>query len=364
MNTRFFLSLMVILSFVFSAVNCPAEVAYTVTDLGILGGKSSIAIAINNSGQIVGRSDIDDGYIGLDGNYRHYHHAYLYYNGQMTDIGALAGKSSIANNINDLGHIVGVSSNSVPYAMLWRDGAAIDLGSIDDLNSWSHAYDINNNDQIVGVSSYSDGGGGDHAFLWQNGTMIDLGVLEPGSGYSGATAINDIGQIVGWSGNIYNESGRAFIWQNGVMTQLRNLNENSLAYDINNLGQVVGITRLDKPSRRSGFLWQDGVITRFDMVPQAINNFGVTVGYDKSAMNACIWQNGVVTELNTLIDPNLGWMLKEALDINDHGQIVGYGYHNQQVRSFLLTPVPEPGSFAVLALGMTPLMLALKRKRK
>jgi hypothetical protein len=33
-------------------------------------------------------------------------------------------------------------------------------------------------------------------------------------------------------------------------------------------------------------------------------------------------------DLNTLINPSLGWVLLGAHDINDAGQIVGYGFNN------------------------------------
>ena len=59
-----------------------------------------------------------------------------------------------------------------------------------------------------------------------------------------------------------------------------------------------------------------------------------------------------MTDLNTLIDPALGWQLVYATDINNRGQIVGTGFIGSQVHAFLLTPVPEPRSqwLAVVAL--------------
>jgi len=46
-------------------------------------------------------------------------------------------------------------------------------------------------------------------------------------------------------------------------------------------------------------------------------------------------------DLNTLIDPAEGWGLLGASDINDHGQIVGSGYHNGVYRAFRMTPAPN-----------------------
>jgi hypothetical protein len=54
-----------------------------------------------------------------------------------------------------------------------------------------------------------------------------------------------------------------------------------------------------------------------------------------------------VVDLNTLIDPDSGWVLWEARAINDLGQIVGAGDFNGQRHAYLLTPVPEPSTFAL-----------------
>jgi probable HAF family extracellular repeat protein len=71
-------------------------------DLGTLGGSSSYATAINDSGQVVG---------GTGG------HAFLYDNGKMVDLNTLISSGSgwvleSATAINDSGQIVGCGTNS------------------------------------------------------------------------------------------------------------------------------------------------------------------------------------------------------------------------------------------------------------
>jgi hypothetical protein len=56
-------------------------------------------------------------------------------------------------------------------------------------------------------------------------------------------------------------------------------------------------------------------------------------------------------DLNTLITPGSGWELTIARGINDSGQIAGYGILHHDQHAFLLTPVPEPSSLSLLALG-------------
>ena len=43
-----------------------------------------------------------------------------------------------------------------------------------------------------------------------------------------------------------------------------------------------------------------------------------------------------VTDLNTAAIADLGWELNYAEDINDNGQIVGYGTFNEEIRGFVL----------------------------
>ena len=60
-----------------------------------------------------------------------------------------------------------------------------------------------------------------------------------------------------------------------------------------------------------------------------------------------------MTNLNSLIDPGSGWGLYSAQAINDNGQIVGYGNFAGQTEAFLLTPVPEPATMSLLAMGLS-----------
>lgn len=72
---------------------------------------------------------------------------------------------------------------------------------------------------------------------------------------------------------------------------------------------------------------------------------------------------GTMQDINSLIDPASRWILKEARDINESGQIVGWGLYNGQTSAFLLTVVPVPA--AAWLFGSGPIGLAgFTRKRK
>ena len=67
--------------------------------------------------------------------------------------------------------------------------------------------------------------------------------------------------------------------------------------------------------------------------------------------HAFLFDDGALEDLNSLI-PSSGWTLDAADAINDKGQIVGYGTNPAgQSHAFLMTPTPEPSTFALLAAG-------------
>jgi probable HAF family extracellular repeat protein len=78
---------------------------------------------------------------------------------------------------------------------------------------------------------------------------------------------------------------------------------------------------------------------------EAVNSEGTAVGWSTipgGATRACLWTTvGDILDLNTLVDPALGWVLNVAYGINDEGQIVGYGRLQNVMRPFRLTLEPE-----------------------
>jgi probable HAF family extracellular repeat protein len=275
-----------------------------IRDLGPLG-----AIAINDRGQIV--ADARNG-------------ALLWEDGKVTRLGTLGGATTVPVAINNQGQVVGWSDTKSrgEHAFLWQDEKMRDLGGLG--GDWAHteASDINERGQVVGTL-WNRATSAQHTFLWQNGKMRDIGDFQIDSRLS--EMINDRGQII---------AGRKdqpdVVWQDGKVTPLTLGGRLSAARAINNRGQVAGIAQ----TRQGGghwhvFLWQNGKIRDLGTLggeltsdPTAINERGQIIGQRGATDNehAFVWQDGKVTDLGTLRRHDRS---SEARAINDQGQIVG-----------------------------------------
>jgi len=118
----------------------------------------------------------------------------------VEDLGVLPGDTtSVAMAINELGQVVGTSSHSASHrAFVYTDGVGmVELPGLPDRPN-TYANDINDAGQVVGRA---DAGGTDlgHAVLWTGGVIKDLGVLGDESDFSEALGINEAGHVVGFS---------------------------------------------------------------------------------------------------------------------------------------------------------------------
>src|SRR5690348_16085271 len=95
-------SLILICTFQLATLNAFAQ-SYNITDLGSLGGSSTMAHAINVAGQVTGFSNLSNNTAG---------HAFLYQGGTMADLGTLGGQTSLGNTINISGRVAGYSTKA------------------------------------------------------------------------------------------------------------------------------------------------------------------------------------------------------------------------------------------------------------
>ncbi len=332
--------------------------AYTVTDMGTLGGSFAFAFAVNNHAQATGISTLAGDQVV---------HSFLWQNGTMTDLGTLGGSYVQANSINDSAQIVGgayLSGDASYHAFLWQQGTMTDLGTLGGSNSL--AWWVNTAGQVVGDSITANGD--DHAFLWDHGVMHDLGTL--GGASSVAFGIDDTGRAVGASapsnaascapGDPSTFAGcHAFQLSQGTMSDLGTLGGSwSVANPSNNSGDTIGFSSLPGDANYAAFLDHVGAMHALlpvagdpNSVANGANDHDQVVGasgdqiFDVSPNRAVLWQGGTGMDLNTMIPIDSPLYLLWAFGINEPGQIVGQGVTaSGESHPFLLTPTVSDSS--------------------
>jgi probable HAF family extracellular repeat protein len=213
-------------------------------------------------------------------------------------------------------------------------------------------WKINNNNQIVGIYTGSDGGS--HGFLFTGGAFTTIDAPYAASYDTRALGINDAGEIVG---QYADSSGvnHGFLFDHGsfipidfpgaVWTQL---------YDINDQGRIVG-EYPDSSGITHGFLFSGGIYSLLDFPgagctqPYAISNSGQVA--------AICWQRGCGNNSALYIDGAFmalagipGAAATQVFGMNTNGDLVGtYTGNFSGLRGFTATPVPEPSTFSLVA---------------
>src|SRR5215470_11516226 len=365
-----------------------AATQYQIVNLPSLGGTNSKGNSIDNRGWV-------SGYSNFAGNQRR--HATLWRDGVATDLGTLGGNNSnIAWPVkNNSGRLSGISQTSTPdplgenwscsaffpgatatgftcLGFIWEDGVMEALPTLGGNNGF--ATGTNNRGQTVG---------------WAENTVHDSTCVAPqvlqfravvwgpaasqiaelplvsGDTSSAATAINDRGQVVGISGRCDQALGRftaahAVLWEKETAIEIGDLGHHTwnTPMAINEEGDIVGFAPVwdvdpDNPQLHA-FLWtkKDGIrdlgTLTGDLYSEAhgINERRQVVGVScanadgSGACRAFLWQDGVMTDLNTLVAPGYTDVLTTAQDIDDLGAITGRAFNpGTGLRSaFVATP--------------------------
>lgn len=341
---------------------------YTITDLPSLGGTNSRANSINNRGWLAG-------YSNLAGNQSR--HAVLWRDGVITDLGTLGGPNSAVtwSVKSNAGLITGIAQTATPdplgeawssavfypgpnnvgyinLGFVWRNGQMHALPTLGGNNGF--ATGANSRGQIVG---------------WAENTTHDPTCVAPqvlqfrpvvygpeldqirelplfADDTSGAaTAINNQGQVVGISGICDQAVGRhtakhAVLWGKNQVIDIGNLGAPwwNTPTNINQRGDIVGFA--GDPAFPDGdllhaFIWtEEGGIQALGALPGHVDSeayginekrqvVGLSCDVDFVDCRAFIWENGVMTDLNSLKPPTYSARLEQARDINEAGEISG-----------------------------------------
>jgi probable HAF family extracellular repeat protein len=345
---------------------------YQAIDLGAIAptGNATQANAINDKGQIVGRSQTTEvsgtgfrnqGFIWDNGAFKPLTSTGIK-NGGGENTGkevTQRGGGGFTAAINDLGAIAGTSDEFAGRAtdrgLLWQKGAdgEYELQITDLPGVETYFFDINNQNQMAGRHIYGPGSTAT-APNRSRPLSVDQGFINPlpdlGGDTGTANGINNQGVIVGQIDNDgLNDKtvNTAALWEKGAdgKYKLTNLGtfgaEQAIARDINDAGQVIGWTAggTGATATSSPFLWQDGQKINLGSFGGAtgqtagINQFGQVVGYSQNSVRqdrAFVWNNGTIKDLNSLVTANPSFngsqvTLTRASGINNFGDISAYG---------------------------------------
>jgi len=245
---------------------------------------------------------------------------------RMRPLPTLGGTNGFATGTNNLGETVGWAENTVrdptcipPQVLqfrpvVWGPGRdQIHALPLPDGDTSGAATALNDRGQIVGISGtcgFAVGGPtGKHAVLWDNGSAQVLVNPNGAPFWNTPMMINEHGDVVGFAGFPGDPAGNftpPFMW-----------------------------------TKKRGWVFLPLVSGDIAGVATSINVQHQVVGYSNDAngnFHPWLWQHGVTTNLNSLIEPGSGLTgpILLAFDINDRGEITGTTTTGQ---AFVATPI-------------------------
>jgi probable HAF family extracellular repeat protein len=303
------------------------------TDIGTLGGRSTVPVSINTTAQIAGAAK------DATGAWREF----LWTNGTMQDLGPGVGPpgtpyydSYPAPNpalkiINDRGQVAwtGPVATGGTHAFTWNGYVVQDLGALP--GGSSSAAVINASGQVAGVST--DSAGVSHVVGWDKGTLYDLGTC-PDSARVTIAGLNNKSQVlmsclfVSSSGSYdsLNVDGYGYgqLWPLGTPPGMPDAQPGGLSDAITFF--VNGFNDWGSPQYGQIFTWSNSSwtqVTNWGVHAVAMNAPGAIAGQVLSVVpHAALWDHGTTSILGDLtLYSSHNWSV--ATTLSDSADVLG-----------------------------------------
>ena len=332
---------------------------YQVVELLPVDGASSAAFAINDAGQVAGYASTFALQVPFT---REKEQPSLWAGGSgaplllghlpETDQGIAYGTSESGKVVGTVSDVSINSNTGNKKAFLWRVGTGmVELPSR--APNFGIARGVNDQGTIVGNDTSLN-----RALFWEEPRLPTVFEFpSPPGSLAVASAVNDAGVTAGWAND--NGTFRAFIWRRaptggGILTE--DFGQGAI-YAINDSGVAAGSRTTGSSIDIRPTLFRNRQGYDLGLLPNSIYGFAFGMNDDGMVVGACFhapspeggrafaWYpariggtTGDMKDLNDLIPADSGWTLIEARDINNLGQIVGWGRRNGKKRGFLLLP--------------------------
>jgi probable HAF family extracellular repeat protein len=318
-------------------------------------GVTMVARGINSRGDVAGYFTSNSGQTS----------GFVWSDGTLTTLPPLPGHThSIAQDIGDSGLIAGYSGpfTSPDKAVVWSSPPRPQPQALGTFGGpWSSANGVSSNGLVSGWAQVEETSSRFHGFVYDGSAMRDVGLLAGGV-VTDLADVNADGMAVGIGQTIEGHFRAILVDPAEGILDLGTLGGvTSEAEAISDAGHITGRAQIGVPNAatfegivRHAFLWHEGRILDLGTLPgliesrgMGVNSAGQVVGQANNASLTMYapfrWQDGAMIDLNSLLPPGSGWVLRTANAINESGWIVGEGTFNGQPRAYVLRPsAPTP----------------------
>jgi probable HAF family extracellular repeat protein len=310
-----------------------AQSRYEARVLPSLGGDTAKALAVSNTGVVVGDATRTG---------QTYPIVAAWIDGQALDLGGSGFSIAGGRGVTDEGLVIGLHDHFGARAIYAVPPEYPPMEIPELATTLSQALAVNAGGEIVGSYTTST-----RPYVLRAGVLTQLPLIGGIQGV--AQAISNTGIIVGWTSRDSNGGQVAVRWINDQPVQLVGGASVNVAYGVNDQGWIVGYVSGAPFTTYEASLWTSptartnlgALAGAWNNIAYGVNNAGQIVG--ASGGRGFIWQDGQIHDLNDLVVPSTwpsaGWAVTDARAISAGGLVAAQATQGARSYGLLLVPV-------------------------